>query len=112
MGRIEREKQTVERMISVFCKCHHKVDVEYLCPQCRELCSYAHSKLDKCPFGENKTSCRKCNVHCYKPKYKAEIAKVMRYVGPRMILIEPITTIRHIWSEVPLHALKNLWRKK
>lgn len=66
-----------------------------LCDECRELLDYAFLRLSKCPFQENKTTCGKCPVHCYKPGMRRKIQEVMRYVGPRMILTNPVLSIRH-----------------
>ncbi|UCG54382.1 MAG: nitrous oxide-stimulated promoter family protein [Dehalococcoidia bacterium] len=92
--RLYREGKTVEVMITVYCRKHHSAAI--LCPQCEELLKYAHKMLDRCPFGEGKTTCIKCPVHCYKPQARQKIRTVMRYSGPRMIYIHPLMAIRHI----------------
>jgi len=96
MNRIEREQRTVAQMIRIYCR--HKEGNRELCPDCLALLEYARLRLSKCPFGENKTSCRKCTVHCYRPDMKERIKAVMHYSGPRMILHHPITAIRHLIS--------------
>ena len=63
--RITQEKRTVEIMIRLYCRKKEKNAT--LCPECEELLRYAHARLDHCPFGEKKSSCKKCPVHCYKP---------------------------------------------
>lgn len=63
--RITQEKRTVEIMIRLYCRKKEKNAT--LCPECEELLRYAHARLDHCPFGEKKSSCKKCSVHCYKP---------------------------------------------
>lgn len=100
MDRIEREKDTVGLMIGIYCKCHHGTDGGTLCADCRALLEYAHRRLDRCPRGNRKTSCRKCRTHCYAPAMKARIKEVMRDVGPRMIFIHPVSAIRHLLSEL------------
>lgn len=97
MSRIEQEKRTVEQMIRLYC--YKKEGNEQLCPECRELLEYAHARLSRCPFGEKKSSCRLCTVHCYKPDMKERMREVMRYTGPRMLLYYPIAAIRHLWRE-------------
>ena len=67
-----------------------------LCPDCAALLEYAHWKLDKCPFGENKTSCTKCTVHCYGSDMRGKILEVMRFSGPRMLLRNPVTSLMHM----------------
>ena len=62
---IAQEQRTVEQMIRLYCR--RKEGNKELCPQCLELLEYARTRLSRCPFGENKTTCRLCPVHCYKP---------------------------------------------
>ena len=69
-----------------------------LCPQCQALLDYAHQRLEHCKFGEDKPSCTRCPVHCYKPAMREQIRQVMRYSGPRMLLHDPIMAIRHLWD--------------
>ena len=57
-SRIKREKQVVEKMISLYCRqCEGNVK---LYPSFQELLQYAHLRLSRCPFGEKKSTCRKC----------------------------------------------------
>ncbi|MDE6049919.1 MAG: nitrous oxide-stimulated promoter family protein [Paramuribaculum sp.] len=98
MNRIDREKKVVTQMIAHYCRKHHCADE--LCTQCRELSDYAMHRLDLCPMGEGKSSCRKCEIHCYSPHFRESIRKVMRYMGPRMLFILPITALRHLWDEM------------
>ena len=72
--------------------------VPSLCPQCQALLDYAHQRLEHCKFGEDKPSCTRCPVHCYKPAMREQILQVMRYSGPRMLLHDPIMAIRHLWD--------------
>lgn len=69
-----------------------------LCPQCQQLLTYAHQRLERCKFGERKPSCTRCPVHCYKPAMREQIRQVMRYSGPRMLLHDPIVAIVHLWD--------------
>ncbi len=91
---MKREKEILKKMITVFCQSRHKND--QMCSECRQLLSYAHLKLDKCPFKENKTACSKCKVHCYEPQMRQKIKEVMRYSGPRMIYKHPVAAIKHL----------------
>ena len=79
--RIEEEKIVVEQMIRLYCQ--KSEGYGELCPSCRELLSYAHSRLDRCRYGENKFTCKKCPTHCYRPEMKERIRTVMRWAGPR-----------------------------
>lgn len=93
--RMQREAETVEIMVRRYCRDkHHSKNI--LCGECEELLSYAFKRLSKCPFQENKTTCGKCPVHCYKPGMRKKIREVMGYVGPRMILTNPIMSVQHV----------------
>lgn len=93
-SRIAREKSTVEFMIRLYCLKKEKNAT--LCPACEELLNYAHTRLDRCPFGEEKGSCKHCTVHCYKPLMREKMKQVMRFSGARMLLYAPWETIRHL----------------
>lgn len=92
--RIRREQRTIEQMIHLYCR--HKEGNKKLCSSCKGLLEYAHTRLEHCPFGEKKSTCRRCPVHCYKPELRKRMQTVMRYAGPRMILYHPIAAIRHL----------------
>lgn len=100
MERIEQEKLIVAKMIGIYCNKHHSTQRKKLCKECQLLLDYADKRINKCPKGDKKSSCRKCEIHCYKPEYRQKIREVMRYVGPRMIFIDPISAIKHIMSEL------------
>ena len=76
LSRIEEEKQTIEQMIHFYCR--HKEKNQTLCSACSELLKYAHQRLEHCPFGERKKTCRQCTVHCYHPKMRQKIKEVMQ----------------------------------
>ena len=96
--RIEEEKTVVEQMIRLYCR-KHEGNVE-LCPRCRELLDYAHSRLDRCRYGGQKPTCKKCPIHCYRPEMKERVRRVMRWAGPRMILYYPLAAIGHLLHEM------------
>jgi len=98
MGRIEREKKTVAAMIRIYCRDKHN-ERAGLCETCRQLEGYAFQRLDKCPFGEIKSTCARCPVHCYRPDMREQIRQVMRYAGPRMMLYHPVLAVRHLLDE-------------
>jgi hypothetical protein len=75
--RMTREARTLEAMIGIYCRDHHGTQGEVLCADCADLLSYAGLRLQKCPFQENKTTCAKCPVHCYKPARREQIRVVM-----------------------------------
>ena len=97
MSRIEEEKKTVEQMIRLYCRL--KEGNRTLCEECASLLEYAHKRLDHCKFGEKKSTCRKCPVHCYKPAMRERMKEVMRFAGPRMMWYHPIDAIKHLWRE-------------
>jgi len=94
-GRMQREAATVEVMIHHYCRLHHNGDKE-LCEECSKLLSYSNHRLANCPFQEGKTTCGKCPVHCYKPAMREQIREVMRTIGPKMLLTNPIMSCRHL----------------
>lgn len=94
MSRIEREKETVEVMIRLYC--WKKEKNTFLCPGCLQLLEYAHHRLDHCPFGEQKTSCKHCTVHCYRLEMREYMRKVMRFSGPRMLFYHPVMALQHL----------------
>lgn len=98
MTRIEYEKDTVEKMIHLYCRAHNHGT--HLCDDCRQLLEYAHKRLDKCKFGNQKSTCRKCPVHCYKPQMREKMLAVMRFAGPRMMYHHPVSAIKHLWYEI------------
>lgn len=100
MERIEQEKKTVGEMIAIYCRKHHNRGGNDLCDECRALLDYAHRRLDRCPKGNEKSSCRKCEIHCYSPANREKIRQVMKYVGPRMLFYHPLSAIRHLISEM------------
>ncbi len=85
-------------MVAIYCKGNEKN--QHLCDSCAELIYYAHTRLEHCPWGEQKPSCRRCTKHCYKPKMKAKVQQVMRFSGPRMLLYAPSFAFYHLWREV------------
>ena len=90
------EKMLVSEMIALYCRRQHKTPKGSLCPECRQLHDYALTRIDKCPFMETKTFCSNCRVHCYKPEMREKIREVMRFSGPRMLLVHPAAAIRHV----------------
>jgi hypothetical protein len=94
-SRIDREKKTVEAMIRIYCSRHHETK-DVPCSECQELLEYARARLDGCPFGDDKSTCVKCTVHCYKPEMRERVRTVMRFPGPRIIYHHPVLAVLHI----------------
>ena len=82
-------------MIRLYCKGNHKPDA-VPCADCAALEQYAHARSENCPFGEGKTFCSNCKVHCYQPDMRGKIRQVMRYSGPRMMLHHPVLAVKHV----------------
>lgn len=95
--RIEREKRVVRLMIKLYCR--HRLKLDEVSEEYLRLGDYACKRLDYCQFGEKKTSCKKCPVHCYAPDKRQQIREVMRWAGPRMIIYSPIAAIRHLLNK-------------
>ena len=95
-GRIRREKKTALAMIRLYCRDHHGSRGGAFCPECRSLRDYAFCRLDRCPFGNDKPTCAKCPIHCYKPIMRERIRAVMRYAGPRMLFRHPVLALLHL----------------
>ena len=95
--KIQKEKETVTKMIEVYCrrKHHHRV----LCEECQDLKEYAMKRLSFCQFGEEKSFCSYCPVHCYKPDYRQKVKVVMRFSGPWMLVYHPVLAVKHMWQE-------------
>lgn len=95
---IAREKKTVQAMVRIYCADHHGAGGG-LCESCSGLLDYSHQRLDRCPYGDEKPTCKECPVHCYKPDRRAEMRDVMRYAGPRMLWRHPWLAVVHLWQE-------------
>ena len=91
--RITYEQESVAWMVRFYCRRQHGGNE--LCEECRALLLYAKARLDRCPFGNGKTACSACKVHCYRPDMRDRIRQVMRYAGPRMLLYHPWVFLRH-----------------
>ena len=98
MSSIKYEKETVEKMIRLYCRKKHKSEKE-LCPECAKVSNYASARLDNCPFGDEKTACSECKIHCYKPEMRQRIREIMRYSGPRMLLYHPFDFVQHMLKD-------------
>lgn len=83
-------------MIHLYCRERHQTNPSELCFSCRELLTYAKSRLDKCAYAQDKPMCTQCPVHCYQPEWRRQIQQVMRYAGPRMLRSHPFLAIRHL----------------
>ncbi|RDY28817.1 nitrous oxide-stimulated promoter family protein [Romboutsia weinsteinii] len=99
MSRIEKEKNTINLMIDIYCRKKHGSKKGELCEDCAELLAYANKRLDFCKFGEEKKFCSKCPIHCYKKDMKLKIKEVMKFSGPRLLLYSPMEVIKHVFEK-------------
>ncbi len=95
VDRIKREKKTVEAMLKIYCQKTHHSQID-LCEDCQTLKKYAHKRLDLCQFGEDKPTCGKCTVHCYKQDQRQKIINIMKFAGPRMFFRHPLAALNHL----------------
>lgn len=94
---IQKEKETIAKMIEIYCrKKHHKKE---LCDECLDLKNYALKRLSYCRFGEEKSACSNCKVHCYSPVYRKKVKEVMRYAGVWMLLQHPVFSVKHLFKK-------------
>jgi hypothetical protein len=96
--RLSRERHTIRVMSEIYCKGRHGTARE-LCAECRELFDYAMQRIDKCPFQDDKPTCAKCPIHCYKPAMRERVRRMMRYSGPRMLIYHPALALLHYRDE-------------
>jgi hypothetical protein len=95
---IATEKKTVAAMVRIYCAEHHQDD-RGVCEACGALLAYSNARLDACPYGGGKPTCRTCPIHCYRPAEREAMRQVMRLAGPRMMLRHPWLSIVHLWKE-------------
>lgn len=95
---IRNEKKTVAAMIRIYCGARHGSRSDP-CEECAALLAYAHGRLDRCPYGAGKPSCRECPVHCYRRGEREAVRDVMRFSGPKMIFRHPVLAIVHFWKD-------------
>ena len=72
-------------MLHIWCEAHPlHVRPRYgvLCAGCDALLDYASYRLAKCPYGEEKPTCKKCPIHCYTKDKREQMHEVMRFAGP------------------------------
>ena len=67
-----------------------------LCPACTEPRDYALGRIGRCPHMGTKTFCSVCPTHCYRAQMRERIRGVMRWAGPRMLLVRPIPAVCHV----------------
>lgn len=66
-----------------------------LCPGCSKLLCHAITKRTHCPINP-KPACKHCPEHCYHPKYRQQIRKVMAYSGRHLVLTGRVDYLLHL----------------
>ena len=94
------EKDTIRKMIMMYCNAKHNPENNGCCSECLSLLDYAEQRIDKCVYGDNKPVCSKCTVHCYKPEMREKIKEIMQYSGPKMLFKSPILSIRYMYRKI------------
>ncbi len=87
-------------MVEIYCTDHHPASGSVPCEQCAEFLGYAELRLEKCPYGEDKPTCARCPVHCYKRRQREQARTIMRYSGPRMIRRHPWLALLHVLDKL------------
>ncbi|KAE8178363.1 nitrous oxide-stimulated promoter family protein [Photobacterium carnosum] len=97
-GQLNDEFRTITAMIDLYCLKHHQINNNKFqrCDDCEQFRIYVKQRLDRCPYGEDKPSCKRCPIHCYKPQQKIKSQTIMRYSGPKMLIKHPIMAIKHL----------------
>ena len=99
-GKLGLEFKTMKAMVAIYCHAHHQPNNQLPpCDECQAFIRYANEKLDRCPYGQNKPTCNKCPIHCYKKQQRQQAKNIMRYAGPRMLLHHPILAFKHLRAE-------------
>ena len=103
---IQADAVKLLRFVSLYCKNNHRdrekshfsfqhprvhVSLEgktQLCENCERLLRHSIVMRALCPL-DPKPKCRKCPQNCYRPDFRDEMERVMRYSGPRSLFIKP-----------------------
>lgn len=101
--KFQEQKNTLEHFIQTYCTNKHKnqshisQNILYdnqsfdttldLCDECLETFNYSIERLQGCPH-EEKPRCRKCPNPCYEKLYWKKLAKIMRYSGMKLGLLQ------------------------
>jgi len=93
--RLARELKTINAMVTIYCYHHHDFQ-KNVCTECADFLDYAKQRLTHCPFEEQKPTCGKCPIHCYKKNMQEKAKEIMRYSGPKMLWNHPIMAFHHL----------------
>ncbi len=85
-------------MIGLHCRDRHGCGPGR-CDRCGALWEYTRQRVERCPFRDDKPTCLRCTVHCFRPEMREEIRAAMRYAGPRMPWRHPVLALLHLLDE-------------
>jgi len=102
----QKEFELVTKMVRLTCSDQHGAHNE-LCGECAALLDYVARRIARCPYGEEKPTCRHCPIHCYRPVERQRIKEVMAYAGPRLLLRGDLAALKHLLHDrQPVPELK------
>lgn len=113
--RLREEKISMQYMVADFCRHRHAErykNATGLCKECADFLDYSLMRLARCPFGEKKPVCAKCNIHCYKPCYRDQACAIMCFAGPRLTWQHPVLAFRHLWVSLTVKPPEKNRNKK
>ncbi len=110
--KLEHDLKLLATFVRIFCQAHHHAAPREpfalpgywprpnakpvkLCADCRKLLAHAVVMRTRCAL-DPKPACRKCPVHCYGPKYRAQMREVMRYSGRALVLRGRLDYLLHL----------------
>ena len=96
---LQREFRTMSKMVDIYCADRHDSG-DQICEDCATFLNYAEVRLEKCPYGEDKPTCAKCPIHCYKRAQRELAREIMRYAGPRMTYRHPWLALTHLLDKL------------
>lgn len=94
-ARLRRERATIAAMYRIYCREQHGARGA-LCAECQSDLDYCLRRIDKCPYGDNKPTCKNCVTHCYSPRMQERVRAVMRFAGPKMLRYHPLLALLHL----------------
>ncbi len=118
VARIGGDLDVLGKFVEVYCARHHRdaarepftvggIDISgttlggrRVCTECRTLLRHAVVKRARCPL-EPKPACRVCPVHCYAPKMREGIRRVMAFSGRHLILRGHLHLLLHFLKRPP-----------
>ncbi|MDO5028056.1 MAG: nitrous oxide-stimulated promoter family protein [Bacillota bacterium] len=92
--KIEKKKEILRLMVEIYKKAHPDQAEDLLA-----LETYAIDKMTNCPNKNKNIVCKSCTIHCYQKEQRQQIKKIMRFSGPRMLVLHPILTIEYFFGQ-------------